>query len=256
MKHSFLFDLDASYIVIFLFFSMLLAIRIGYTIGFKKPKKDSDDFGILSSLLGLVALLLAFTFGMAGSRYENRRTNVINEANSIGTAILRSDVYPDSLKKVYKADFQTYLNARIDYFESNRDDDKINSSLKKSEEYSKKLWNRASFYAKNKDYFIQSNMMLPALNDMFDAASSTNTVYNSAVPESIVYLLLVFSIIISFYIGYSSGSKKIMDKYFIVGFCLLSCVVILVTLDLDRPRRGLIDLGNEISLLKELKSNF
>lgn len=102
MKHSFLFDLDARYIVVFLFFAMLLAINVGYRFGVKKTKTDSDNSGILSSLLGLLALILAFTFGMSGSRFETRKASLIDEANCIGTAILRADTYPDSLKNVFK----------------------------------------------------------------------------------------------------------------------------------------------------------
>ncbi len=256
MKHSLLNDLDANYIVIILFFSMLIAVWIGFKLGCKKTNSESKSPELLSSLLGLLALLLAFTFGMAGSRYENRKSNIIEEANAIGTAILRADIYPDSLKTAYKKDFETYLDSRITYFTASRDESKINNSLKISAVVSANLWNRASFLAKDKNYFIQSNMMIPALNDMFDIASKTNTVYNSKVPESIVYLLLIFSIIICFYIGYNAGLDKKLGKKYILGFCFLTCIVIYVTLDLDRPRRGLINLSDEIVLLQELKYNF
>ncbi len=255
MKHSFLFDLDAKYIVIFLFFAMLLAINLGYRVGVKKTKTDSDNSGILSSLLGLLALILAFTFGMSGSRYENRKASLIDEANCIGTAILRADTYPDSLKSAFKKDFATYLNSRIAYFESDRNDEKINNVTEQSGKVSEALWNRATLYSKDKDLFLPSNMMVPALNDMFDAATKANAAYNSNVPEPIVYLLLFFSIIISFYIGYSSGFKKKIDRFYILGFCLLTSVVIYITLDLDRPRRGSINTQNEMFLFNDLRSS-
>lgn len=98
-------------------------------------------------------------------------------------------------------------------------------------------------------------MMIPALNSMFDAATTANEAYNANVPEPIVYLLLFFSIIISFYIGYSSGFKKKIDRFYILGFCLLTSVVIYITLDLDRPRRGSINMQNEMFLFNDLKGN-
>jgi hypothetical protein len=202
--------------------------------------------------LGLLALILGFTFAMSGSRYENRKNNLIDEANCIGTAVLRSDIYPDSLKNEFKKDFETYLNSRRDYYLLDNDEVNLNTSLKQSAVASDKLWNRAAFYAKDKDYFIQSNMMLPALNAMFDSASKSNMVLNSKVPETIVYLTLIFSIIISFFIGYNSGLDKKISKKFVLGFCFLICVVIFITLDLDRPRRGLIKLDTEISLMQKL----
>lgn len=252
MIHSLLFDLDAVYIAIILFVFMLTAVWIGYKIGLKKTKSENKNPEISSSLLGLLALILGFTFAMAGSRYENRKNNLIDEANCIGTAILRADIYPDSLKNEFKKDFKSYLDSRRDYYLLDNNEEKLTASLKQSGVESGKLWNRATFYAKNKDYFIQSTMMLPALNAMFDSASKSNIVLNSKVPETIIYLMLAFSVIISFFIGYNSGLEKKINTKFIIGFCFLICIVILITLDLDRPRRGLIKLDTEISLMQKL----
>jgi hypothetical protein len=44
--------------------------------------------------MGMLGLLLAFTFGMSNDRYNKRRDLIIEEANDIGTAILRADLYP------------------------------------------------------------------------------------------------------------------------------------------------------------------
>lgn len=252
MTHSFLNDIDTLYIVLILFFAMLLSVWIGYKIAFKKPNKNSNDSELLSPLLGLLALIMAFTFGMSNSRYDNRKDNLIDEANCIGTAILRADIYPDSLKVEFQKDFKAYSDSRNDFYTLDNDEGKINASLKKSSEISAKLWKRASFYAKDKDYFIQSNMMLPALNDMFDSASKSNYIFNSKVPETIIYLLFVFSIIISFYIGYKSGLERKIERNFILGFCILICSVIFITLDLDRSRRGLIKLDSEIKIMQQL----
>lgn len=256
MKTSLLDDTAAWIIVAILFVLMFSAIKIGYRIGAKKSKPESDASGILSSLLGLLALLLAFTFGMAGTRYEARKANLVQEANDIGTAILRSDVYPDSLKTAFKKDFKNYLDARIMYFRAGRKDAKIDTAQQQAAESSHNLWQRATKLAQNKDFFIQSNMMLPALNNMFDIAAATNASYNFKVPVSIVYLLLIFSVVNSFYVGYNAGYKKQLELFFVFGFCLLTCLVIFITLDLDRPRRGFINLQNEVSLLEDLKSNF
>ena len=252
MTHTFLNDLDTWHIVIVLFFSMLAAVWIGYKIGLKKTKSENKNAEISSSLLGLLALILGFTFAMAGSRYENRKNNLIDEANCIGTAVLRADIYPDSLKNEFKKDFKLYLNSRRDYYLLDNNEQKLTASLQQSAFTSEKLWSRAAFYAKNKDYFIQSTMMLPALNAMFDSASKSNMVLNSKVPETIVYLMLAFSIIISFFIGYNCGLEKKINTKFITGFCFLICIVIFITLDLDRPRRGLITLDTEISLMQKL----
>src|SRR5205085_12319326 len=44
---------------------------------------------VISAILGLLALLLGFTFSMAIDRYDTRRARVLEEANAIGTTYLR-----------------------------------------------------------------------------------------------------------------------------------------------------------------------
>lgn len=254
MIHSFLNDLDAVVIVVILFFLMLTAVGLGYRIGLNKTKLDDKNAEISSSLLGLLALILGFTFAMAGARFENRKQNLVDEANCVSTALLRADIYPDSIRIEFKKDFEAYMVSRLDYYLLDNDEVKLAETLKNSSVASKKLWKRATFYAKDKNYFLQSTMMLPALNAMFDSAYKSNIVLNSKVPETIVYLSFIFSIIISFFIGYNSGLEKKINRKYIIGFCFLICVVIFITLDLDRPRRGLIKLETELSLMQKLNS--
>ena len=49
MIHSFLFDLDAAFIVLLLFFLMLFAIWFGYKIGLKKTKTDNKILKLVDS---------------------------------------------------------------------------------------------------------------------------------------------------------------------------------------------------------------
>ena len=49
------------------------------------PSHGQEEY-LLGGSLALLALLLAFTFGLVLNRYEARRQLVTNEANAIGTA--------------------------------------------------------------------------------------------------------------------------------------------------------------------------
>ena len=46
------------------------------------------------AILGLLALMIGFTFAMALSRFEARRDAVLTEANAIGTTALRTRLLP------------------------------------------------------------------------------------------------------------------------------------------------------------------
>jgi hypothetical protein len=95
-----------------------LVIYLGYRFGlhvvYKREAQGEGSFGGLETgLYGLVGLLLAFKFGMAAARYDARRMVMVQEANAIGTAILRTDLYPDSVRGPMRVLLSEYLEARI-----------------------------------------------------------------------------------------------------------------------------------------------
>lgn len=244
---KFLQDIDASVYALLLFVIMLICIWLGAKTGKKKAQRkgyteNESNKTIFGSVFGLLAFLLAFTFGMGGSRYEARRSASIAEANAIGTAILRADLYPEEQRKDFRADFKDYLQARIDYLSCQRDDPKMPQYAAAQQKASTNLWNRTMKLSVNAPSIIPSNQMIPALNEMFDSATANDYSELMKVPQSIVTMLFILSFVSAFFMGYLSGEKGKIDWYIAAGFCFLSAIVIYITLDLDRPRRGLIQL--------------
>jgi hypothetical protein len=64
-------------------------------------------------MLGLLAFLLAFTFGMAASRFELRRELVLDEANAIGTAYLRAALVPEPHRTEIRTFLRDYVDSRL-----------------------------------------------------------------------------------------------------------------------------------------------
>src|SRR4051812_37770000 len=123
ISHSLIYNTDAAVIAFFLFSFMLLSIYLGRKLGLKRFKAGkqlnaSSTRTIISSMFGLLAFLLAFTFGISGNRFDARRKHIIDEANAIGTAILRIDLYDEQDRVAFRGDFKNYLEARIEYFEA------------------------------------------------------------------------------------------------------------------------------------------
>ena len=50
---------------------------------------------MVRATLGLLAFILAFTFGLAAARFDTRRQVLLDEANAIGTTYLRAGMLPD-----------------------------------------------------------------------------------------------------------------------------------------------------------------
>jgi hypothetical protein len=255
MNESFLYRTDSALLCGALFCLMVLSIFAGSKLGkisFIKHKDSAGNTTIVSALFGLLGFLLAVTFGMSGSRFDARRDAIINESNAIGTAILRSDLYPDAVRKEFRNEFKRYLEARIDYYEAGRNVQKKDAASRAADSLELFLWKVATEEATRNPDFIRSNQMIPALNDMFDNATICNAREKARVPDSIVALLLALSISSAFYAGYISVGKGKLDWFIIIGFCILTSLVMYITLDLDRPRRGLINLDSTHQTMTDL----
>ncbi|WP_163410161.1 bestrophin-like domain [Flavobacterium ajazii] len=256
-KYS-LIQTEAWVIALLLFTLMVISSFIGKKTGSyirsKKPSKEKSTE--TSALIALLFFLLAFTFGMSGDRYDSRRKIVVEEANDIGTAILRSDLYPDSIRTLFRKDFKEYVEVRISYYETGPDLKGILKADSLSQVISAKLWKRAANLSKDPDNLAATQQMIPALNTMIDVTTSRLSGEKAKVPQSILVMLFFLSIIIAFYSGYSEGRNGKIDWLVQIGFCLLVSLVVLFTLDLDRPRRGFVNLDVPNQTIIDLRKNF
>jgi hypothetical protein len=67
---------------------------------------------------GLLALMLAFTFSMALSRNEALRDAVLNEANAIGTTVLRARLLPEPQRSETRKLLREYVQIRLEIVQS------------------------------------------------------------------------------------------------------------------------------------------
>lgn len=79
-----------------------------------RPDSGSGDEGfILSGVLGLLALLMAFSFSMALSRFENRRDLMLSETSALGNLAMMADVVPAIHANEIKGALTRYAQARL-----------------------------------------------------------------------------------------------------------------------------------------------
>jgi hypothetical protein len=258
MEVSTLNQTEAWVIALLLFILMLISSLIGKLTGnyIRNKKNNEEKLTETSGLVALLFFLLAFTFGMSGDRYDTRRKIVIEEANDIGTAILRSDLYPDSTRTLFRKDFKDYVEARISFYQVGADVKGILKADSLSLVISSKLWKRACDLSKDPANLAATQQMIPALNTMIDITTSRLAGEKAKVPQSILIMLFFLALISAFYSGYSEGRKGKIDWLIQIGFCLLVSLVVLFTLDLDRPRRGFVNLDVPNQTVIDLRKNF
>ena len=94
------YDVDLWLILVASVGGFLLATEAGFLLGRRSQSNTGDDsrsqiYTIQGATLGLLALLLGFTFAMAMSRYDTRKQMVLDESNAIGTTFLRAQLLPE-----------------------------------------------------------------------------------------------------------------------------------------------------------------
>ena len=99
------------------FLLLWLAVWIGanYLKNLRKPTEGlRDDFGtILNATLTLLGLIIAFSFSMAISRYDQRKNLEEEEANAIGTEYVRADLLPETDAARVRELLKDYLDQRV-----------------------------------------------------------------------------------------------------------------------------------------------
>ena len=199
-------------ITICVIFGMVLFYWAGHLIT-KRARRNSIQSENMTtsvvegSLLGLLALLLGFSFSLINSRYDKRQSLVIEEANAIGTAILRTDLYPDSIRTPLRSAMKDYLEARIHYDEAGSNKEAIIKTLRETDDAQKRVWKIVSSAAQIQENMVRTNQMVPALNEMFDIASTRQAFLLAKVPDLVFMLLFVLCLTGSFLIGYSDDKK-------------------------------------------------
>jgi hypothetical protein len=83
---------------------VLLSVEFGYRLGkYRRSRQEQEKEApvgtMIGATLGLLAFILAFTFGLAAARFDARRQVLLDEANAIGTTYLRAACFPNRANK-------------------------------------------------------------------------------------------------------------------------------------------------------------
>src|SRR5271169_1904232 len=97
-------------------FILWLSSQFGAVLGRRRPLKDDEreDFGIVqTATLTLLALIIGFSFSMAITRYDLRKSYEEAEANAIGTEYVRAGLLPATDAAPVRAQLKKYTDLRI-----------------------------------------------------------------------------------------------------------------------------------------------
>jgi len=233
-----------------IFAGMIAALLVFFEIGFRIGEHTKEDqtsaeggqVGVIqAALLGLLGLLLAFSFAAAGARFLERQDLIVQEANAIGTSYLRADLLAEPHRTELRSALKRYTEHRIQATAgpSGTSDPAIAAEV---EVLHARIWSAAIAGVRNNPDLALS--VLPPLNDVIDLHSTRVAAVRKHIPGVVFGLLLVCSALSIAMIGYGCGTAGRRRAPLTVSLTLIVAASLWITFDLDHPRRGLLQLSD------------
>jgi hypothetical protein len=241
-----MYDIPAGVIGSLVLVAALVGVELAYRWGRGVGGAASDDAKghintIQTSTLGILALLLAFTFSLSLQRFETRSDAVVDEANAIGTAYLRAQLLPVALREDVRRLLRDYVELRVRAgMVATNEDDRLGELVGQAGRVQDALWVHARRAAETDPNWVTSGLFIQALNEMIDSFGRRHAAINRHVPEIVLWLLLGTFLMTVAIVGFGAGIAGQRPSWVTFAMVALIVVLVLVILDLDRPRRGLI----------------
>jgi hypothetical protein len=242
-----------------LFVGLLVCLEAGRRVGrraFGGEREHPSGLGAVEAVtFGLLGLLLAFTFSGAAARLDTRRGQIVDEANALGTAWLRFDVLPPQTQPTLRDAFRKYTDSRIALYRtfSASGVATARAEYARSVALQQQIWTEA--VAACRDIPSATVVVLPALNEVFDLAT-TRLAATQMHPPAIVYVVLaLISLVCGFLVGYEMGATETASRAHMIVLAFVLSFTFYIILDFEYPRLGFIRIDDFDNLLVQVRAS-
>ncbi len=234
-------------ILLLAIFFGLLIVEGGFRYGILRrtraiDEKEAPVAAMVAAILGLLAFMLAFTFSLAASRFDARRTAVLDEANAIGTTYLRTRLLPEP----QRSDSARLLREYTDLRASLSNPSQLKELLAHSEKLHAQLWDNAVAAAEKRPDSITIGLFLQSLNETIDLHSKRVFVgIRSRIPFTIWVALFGLTILGLASVGYQAGLAGTRRSPEMPILTVAFAAVLFLIVDLDRGHEGLLRVNQQ-----------
>jgi hypothetical protein len=245
----------------FLFVGIVVLVEVGRRLGRRQVAREGEGAqagtgALAGAVYGLLALLIAFTFSGAASRFDSRRHLVVEEANAIGTAYLRVDMVSPAAQPALRDSFRRYLDARIAAYRKLPDFAAARAELDRATKLQGEIWTHAVAACRMPDSHPSLTMLLlPALNQMIDI-TTTRTMAAQMHPPAIIFVMLVLLALVSAVLaGHDLARAGSHSWLHTLGYATILSLTVYVIVDIEFPRMGFIRIDAIDKVLVELRAS-
>lgn len=237
------------------FVLLVTALEIGWYLGKRRGARlpDTETLSFSSAVgatMGLLAFLLAFTFGVGTDRFDTKRGLVLEQANAIGTALLRTELIPqphrDQARRLLSAYLDQILSLdriRQEYGRFSKGEDfaaRVFSELEKAKRIESQLWREAVASAKVAPT-PGTSLFVSSINEMIDLLQTrVTTTFQQRMPPIFWMILYCLGVLAVGLAGYDAGVSRSQRTWAQWVVALAFAAVIFLVVALDRPQSSTI----------------
>jgi hypothetical protein len=227
---------------------VLASIEVGFRVGRVRGRRGEDAVqepigAMVGAVLGLLAFMLAFTFGITSSRFEARKSLLLDEVNAIGTAWLRAGLLSEPHRSDAQRLFREYVDIRVDLMQHPRH---LRAVLARSDSIQGALWSHAVGLAHEDRSSEVYALFTESLNTVFDLQTSRVTVgIQYRIPDTIWVMLGLLTVVAMLAVGYQFGVAGRRGFTSGVVLAVAFSAVILLVADLDRAQEGSLRINQQ-----------
>jgi hypothetical protein len=230
--------------------AFLAAGEAGFRLGHKTDARStantrSEILAVEGGILALLGLLLGFTMSMAVTRFEARKQAVLDEANAVGTSYRRAQLLPAPESADIRSLLRQYVDVRVQYGNAGEDPDRIKTTRELAAHLQDEIWTRAITYAQEDPNPVRTGLLLQSLNQVIDLEASRWMAFQNHVPRTVVLVNCVLALLAALFVGYTFGLGGRRQIFATCALTLAITAALVVIIDLDSPRHGLIWVGQQ-----------
>jgi uncharacterized membrane protein len=237
------------------FLLLWLAAWIGMILRSRRhqlPESMRSDYSVVvGATLTLLGLLIGFTFSMATTRYDMRKTLEEEEANAISTEYARLDFLPAEVLARLQALLRQYTDQRIRFYTS-RDWTDLQRISADTTRIQNQLWTTVAGAAKLQPSPL-SALASSGMNEVLNSQGYTQAAWWNRIPIPAWILMFLIAILSNILLGYGMHGKATVLS---VILPLAVSISFFLIADIDSPRAGVIRIQpqNLYALAESLKA--
>jgi hypothetical protein len=220
------------------------AAELGNRIGLRLRETrtaNTDVATIAAALLGLLALLIAFSFSMAESRYDKRRDLALEEAVTISSTANFALMLPQAAQEPILHLLRDYAAVRI-ALGVPFDPAKLEQDVARSLDLQARLWQQATVVTAANPQSLAAYRFVGSLNEMNNLHERRLTALRNHVPIAVSFMLVGMTMVAMGFTGYNTGLIGAKRRLTALIMSITVTLLIMLIVDLDRPYRGAIQV--------------